>query len=137
MADKKNKPSLASVKNQFQIWRGNRKKQNEPIPDELWKAAGELVDHFKFSDITKTLRLKSNDFKKHIARLKSDEIVPKRLNIGNELEFVELKPFPPQNLYSQCNIEIEKPNGSKMNISINGINSVDIINITQTLWRNS
>jgi hypothetical protein len=52
---------------------------NEPIPDALWKAAEALVDHYKFSDITKTLRLKSNDFKKHIARLKTDTTIPVRI----------------------------------------------------------
>jgi hypothetical protein len=52
MTDNKNKPSLTSVKNQFQVWRDNRKKMNEPIPDALWKAAEALVDHYKFSDIT-------------------------------------------------------------------------------------
>ncbi|ETR68675.1 MAG: hypothetical protein OMM_10282 [Candidatus Magnetoglobus multicellularis str. Araruama] len=129
MTDNKNKPSLTFVRKQFQIWRANRKKINEPIPDELWKAAGSLVDHYKISDITKTLRLKSNDFKKNIARLKSD--------IKNELEFVELTPIPVHNSYSQCNIEIEKPNGSKIKISINGMNSVDIVKITRTLWRDS
>jgi hypothetical protein len=127
MTDNKNKPSLTFVRKQFQIWRANRKKINEPIPDELWKAAGSLVDHYKISDITKTLHLKSNDFKKNIARLKS--------NIKNELEFVELTPIPIHNSYSQCNIEIEKPNGSKIKISINGMNSVDIVNISRTLWR--
>ena len=70
MSDNKNRPSLTSVKNKFQVWLDNRKKQNEPIPDELWKAAGVLLDHYNFSLITKTLRLKSNDFKKHITRLK-------------------------------------------------------------------
>jgi hypothetical protein len=75
------------------------------------------------------LHLKSNDFKKNIARLKS--------NIKNELEFVELTPIPVHNSYSQCNIEIEKPNGSKIKISINGMNSVDIVKISRTLWRDS
>lgn len=135
MTDNKNKPSLTSVKNQFQVWRDNRKKMNEPIPDALWKAAEALVDHYKFSDITKTLRLKSNDFKKHIARLKS--VVAERPDIENEMEFVELTPIPIHNSYSQCNIEIEKPNGSKIKISINGMNSVDIVKISRTLWRDS
>ena len=137
MTDNKNKPSLTSVKKQFQIWRANRKKKNEPIPDVLWKAAGELVDHYKFCDITKTLRLKSNDLKKHIARLKSDTTFPEPLNIENEIEFVELTPISVHNSFYQCNIEIEKLNGSKMKISINGMNSVDIVNITQKLWRDS
>jgi hypothetical protein len=137
MIYKNNKPSLASVKQQFQIWRDNRKKKNEPIPDYLWKAAGELVDHFKFGDITKTLRLKSNDFKKNIARLNSDKTLPEPTYIENEPGFVELKTIPVQNSYSQCNIEIEKSNGSKMIININGINSFDIVSITQMLWRES
>jgi hypothetical protein len=94
-------PTLESVKNQFQIWRDNKKIRNEPIPDELWKSSGMLLDHYRLTKITNELRLKSNDFKQKIARFNSkNEVVRKPFQINNSMEFVELKPLPAFNFNS-------------------------------------
>jgi len=138
-------PTLESVKIQFQIWRDNKKNRNEPIPDELWKSAGMLLDHYRLTQITNELRLKSNDFKQKIARFNSkNEFVRKPFQINNSMEFVELKPLPAFNFNStncvnlnsaNCVFELEKSGGAKMKISVSGMSTIDIANLSQILWR--
>ena len=134
------KPNLEAVRSQFDTWRDSKKTKTEKIPTELWQAAEQLLGHYKFTHITKTLRLKSNDFKKHI---KHNSIESKSVIKSNKTpipipmsEFVELKPFNSQIHNYECTIEMQDKDGSKMRINTNGISSINIVHLTQTFWSN-
>ncbi|KPA10609.1 hypothetical protein MHK_009184 [Candidatus Magnetomorum sp. HK-1] len=119
---------LNVVKNQFIIWRENRKKRNEKIPDALILSAGKLIGSFSLNVICKSLRMNQQDFK---ARLNSINTI-KTYDHLDTPEFVELNSFP-QQCINGCTIEMEDNNGSKMKIT--GINSNDIINLAKFFWR--
>jgi len=128
------KPNLESVLCKFERWRETKKSCREKIPDELWQSAEELIGRYTITEISKTLRLKSNDFKKHIKNkniIKSNTDTVTKSNIP---EFIELKPYTNLITNHECTIEMQDQNGSKMRINTSMLSSIDIINLTQTFW---
>ncbi len=57
-------PTLDSVKQQFDDWRADPNKARK-IPDYLWNNVAALLEHYKISKITSTLRLSSSQLKAH------------------------------------------------------------------------
>ncbi len=54
---------LEEVKQFFANWRKERKSRRQPIPDFLWKAAGQLVPRYPLGVIARELSLNYNQFK--------------------------------------------------------------------------
>jgi len=126
------KPSLESVQCKFKKWRENKKFIREKIPDELWQSTEELIDRYTISEISKALGLKTNNLKK---RLKNTNLIKSKTVIKSDIpEFIELKPYNNIMTNHECTIEMQDRNGSKMRINSNGLNSIDIINLTQIFW---
>ena len=128
------KPDLKLVQSKFEAWRKTKKHQREKIPEELWQAAEDLIGFYKISEITKTLRLKGNDFKKHMKNNDLNKV--SAIVKSNMTEFFELKPYNCNHLtmFQECTIEMQDQDGSKMRIYVNGANSIDIINLTKIFW---
>ena len=55
--------TLKTVAEHFAHWR-SRKKKGERIPEQLWREAIDLLDHYGISQVTRTLRLSGTDLNK-------------------------------------------------------------------------
>jgi len=121
---------LELVRNKFEDWRKTRKNRNEKIPDELWQSAGNLIGHYKLTKIASTLRLNSNQLKE---KINSKAIVTPLANPCIP-DFVELDPLPIKMPNQKCSIEMEDKTGSKIKITVNDVNSVNLAAICQTFW---
>ena len=124
--------NLDSVKNQFKIWRENRKKRNEKIPDKLILSAGNLIGSYSLNEISKSLRMNQHDFKKRLQSLNHNIETPRLLE---QLEFIELPTFTQHTIHN-CTIEMEKNMGVKMTIHFTSVQSNDILIIVQSFWGN-
>jgi len=61
---------LEEVKRLFANWRKERKSRRQPIPDFLWKAAGQLVPRYPLGVIARELSLNYNQFKSKFQEFK-------------------------------------------------------------------
>jgi len=112
---------LETVRTQFEHWRQNRNKRS-PIPDSLWKAAASLFPAYSLSRISKILRLNYTQLK-HFVKGPLPELS------GATEHFINLGIATPA---CQCTVEMRHPDGKCM--SVQGLNSRDLINIARLFW---
>jgi len=117
---------LEQIKKRFINWRRTRKAKN-PIPKRLWNSAAKIAMQCGLSRTAKALRLNYYDLKKRI---------DVRINAQSPLApaFIELSPAAAGST-SECFIECENKNGSKMRIQIKGMNAPDLNAISAAFWR--
>ncbi len=125
------RPTLEIVRHQFEAWRKRRRCRGR-IPEALWQAAADLCREHSICEVSRSLRLNYNGLKNH---------VPKARDMGptvgqhSDLGFVKLDlgtPITP----SECLVEMEAPNGSKMRMSFRGVmRDVDPVELSRTFWR--
>ena len=125
------KPTLEVVRNQFEAWR-KRRRRGRRIPETLWKAAVQLCREHSVFEVSRALRLNYNGLKNR---------VPKARDMGlavgqrSDLNFVKLDLGAPITL-SECLVEMEAPNGSKMRMSFRGImRDFDSVELSRAFWR--
>ena len=122
------RPSLSEVKEQFKIWRRNRKSPR-PIPDKLWQAAVSLTATHSISQISKELVLDYNALKSRVTTKKKNTTT-KMSPAG----FVELNLEPPAAVSAECIVEMQDSLGSKMRMHIRGKTEFDPIQLAQAFW---
>jgi len=126
------KPTLEVVRNQFEVWR-KRRRRGRRIPETLWQAGVELCREHSVFEVSRALRLNYNGLKNRVPKV-SREI---GLAVGQrpDLNFVKLDlgaPIAP----SECLVEMEATNGSKMRMSFRGVlRDVDPVELSRTFWR--
>lgn len=59
--------TLKTVQRQFEAWRNSRTKKNQPIPEQLWQAAGSLCENYSITYVCRELRLSFADLKKRLS----------------------------------------------------------------------
>jgi hypothetical protein len=106
--------TLEEVQQQFEQWRRHRKKRDR-IPSALWEAAASLSEQHSAHQISKLLHVNHTDVRDHIREYRESN----RIQRPHEGSFVELGLLSPASL-SECIIEMEKPGGARMKISIKG-----------------
>jgi hypothetical protein len=123
--------TLEVVRNQFEAWRKRRRCRGQ-IPEALWQAAVELCRDRSIFEVSRALRLNYNGLKNR---------VPKARDMGlavgqrSDLNFVKLDLGAPITL-SECLVEMETPNGSKMRMSFRGImRDFDSVELSRAFWR--
>lgn len=125
------KSTLEVVRNQFETWRKRRRCRGR-IPEALWQAAVELCrDHSIFA-VSRALRLNYNVLKLHVYRSRSRDF-----GVGQrpDLHFVKLDLGTPI-MPSECLVEMEAPNGTKMRMSFRGVlKDVDPVELSRAFWR--
>jgi hypothetical protein len=113
------------LKRRFDKWRKFRKPRTR-IPDRLWKAAIQTAQQCGLNRTAKALRLNYYDLKKRIdVHFNAQSIAP---------AFIELSPAAAGST-SDCIIECENKNGSKIRIQIKGMNAPDLNAISAAFWR--
>ena len=122
---------LEVVRNQFKAWR-KRRRCRGPIPEALWQAAADLTMEHSVWEISRALRLNYNALR-HRVHSKRDT----GLAVGHQsdLGFIKLD-FGTPTLPSECLIEMEAPNGTKMKMSFRGVlREVDLVELSRAFWR--
>jgi len=120
---------LESVQYQFEKWRENRKSHREPIPENLWTAAISLCSQYGINQVSRALHLSYMSLKEKIPGMKS---VSKKRKATSPF-FVELdcqRSFPA----SECIIEMENTDGSKMRMSFKGRTDLDLLELGKAFW---
>jgi len=122
---------LEVVRNQFETWR-KRRRCRGPIPEPLWQAAVELCRDHSIFEVSRALRLNYNGLKHRVPKARDMGLaVGQRPDLG----FVKLDLGAPIPL-SECLVEMEAPNGSKMRMSFRGaFRDVDAVDLSRAFWR--
>lgn len=113
--------TLESVAERFTQWRKNKSK-GERIPEQLWYEAIGLLDTYRISEVTRTLRLSGADLNK---RRQRTEARPSRESLLVESSsFMEVDPqVVQQALGSQgptAWMELARPDGLRLRIQPSG-----------------
>ena len=119
------KPEIEKVLERFEEWRKTRKRGTK-IPEDLWAAAVKLADTYSLTEICQWLKVEFNHLKKRVEH--SQAIVQ-----NSSADFVEL------NLSRIVSgpeyvIEVERPDGARMRISVKGAVDTGLIEAAKTFW---
>ena len=111
---------LQSACKRFENWRSSRRNRSR-IPEALWDMAVPVAKVHGVYHVAKTLRLNYEGLKRRVDAAKHPSP-----QAENRIPFVEVelgRPFSP----TECTIELEACNGTKMTIRLKGSDSVDVI----------
>jgi len=119
------------VRNQFETWRKRRCCRGR-IPEALWQAAVGLCKDHSVGEVSRTLRLNYNGLKNRVPKASDTSLaVLQRPDLG----FVKLGLGAPI-VASECLVEMEAANGSKMRLSFRGVlRDVDPVELSRAFWR--
>ncbi len=123
MAEGTKRYALEEVEGLFKAWRKQKKHRSSPIPTELWKAAISLTKECSIFTIATCLRLDFNELKKRIANKPAEEE-------STPLNFIELNAIPA----TEVTVDIERPDGVTMRVSIKDKGGLDIIELGRAFW---
>lgn len=122
--------TLKKVTSHFKAWRAKRVGKSR-IPAHLWKEAIDLYPAYTASEITKTLRLDSSDFKKKISQSNHNQTQAEFIRIDQTPTMIGMTTTHKQENDSQTTtIELEKGDGSRIRIQreINNQALLSVIN---------
>jgi hypothetical protein len=119
---------MEMVRGRFEEWRRTRKSGCK-IPEELWMEAVKLADVYSLSRICESLRVEFNHLKRRVEGHGALPAGPAPASPG----FIEvgLARMGPQ---SECTIEAERSDGSRMRVSVRGAVDPRLIEMLGTLW---
>ena len=124
-------PTLESVRHQFEIWRKRRRCRGQ-IPEGLWQAAVKLCRDRSIFEVSRALRLNYNGLKNRVPKARE---MGRAVGQRSDLNFVKLDLRAPITL-SECLVEMEAANGSKMRLSFRGVlRNVDPVELSRAFWR--
>jgi hypothetical protein len=123
--------TLQVVQDQFEAWRKTRRRRCR-IPDALWKAAVEQCRGQSICAVSAALRLNYNTLRSRVAKTRDPGVA---VGQGPDFGFVKLDlgaPITP----SECLVEMEVPNGTKMRMSFKGASrEFDPVELSRAFWR--
>jgi len=122
---------LEEVRTEFEAWRKRRRCRSR-IPEALWQAAADLCREHSLCEVSQALRLNYNDLKRRVQRSRDGGLA---IGQGPDLGFVKLDLGTPI-MPSECWVEMEAANGSKMRMSFRGVlRDVDPVELSRAFWR--
>jgi hypothetical protein len=121
---------LLEIKARFDHWREHRKNKSEPIPDDLRDAALEMANRFPSSHVQRVLKIQLWHLKRRgptrrsvrAASVKSAQ--PAFFKLPAEALFPPAIPSSPSD--SSCRLQIERPDGSRLTITLPQFDSASI-----------
>jgi len=117
---------LAKARNRFEAWRKSREKRSA-VPEKLWRLAANLAQEYGVHPVSRALRVNYERLKARAGARAVTARRPKR----RRSPFVELPTDAP--IFSPpCVVELEKPSGAKMRISLQSVGAVDLATLTST-----
>ncbi len=129
MAKTQSPPSLNNAKLKFKAWRKTRTRGTR-IPEKLWQAA---INIFHSEDLTlhkiaRALHLNQTDLKKRI-----HQTVP-IIKEASPPTFIEVACETQPDFISECIVEMENSNGSKMKMCFRGKTDFDLLELGKSFW---
>jgi hypothetical protein len=125
------KPTLETVRHQFETWR-RRRRHRSRIPEFLWEAAVGLCREHSICEVSRALRLNYRGLKSRVCGDRGRTPVAGR---DSEFGFVRLD-FGTSMPSSGCLIEMESPNGARMRMSLQGLaRDFDPVELGRVFWR--
>jgi hypothetical protein len=108
---------IDEVSNHFKQWRQTRQGR-EKIPQELWDSAARLASKYSVNRVSKALHISYEQLRKRLGNV----------NDAGKTSFVELGV---ESLLSpsQCIVELEKADGSRMRLTVGNEHAVEVIGI--------
>ena len=125
------KPTLEDVLREFEIWRAVKKKRSR-IPEQLWEAAVKLSSNYTPHQISRALHLDYVELKNRISSSMHDKVLSEH---GNTASFIEVD-FSKSISTSECSVEVEKSDGSKMKMSFKGGIGLDLMEFGKLFLEN-
>ncbi len=123
-------PRLNKVKSAFKAWRTTKEKGNR-IPEYLWEEAAALYPEFSISKISTTLSLSYINLKQRV----ENKIGESSSNKSEPFPgFVELGFSASSPSISECVVEMEDGNGSKMRMCFRGKTDFDLLELGKSFW---
>lgn len=123
--------TVGRVRIEIETWRRVRKKRS-PMPSRLWKAAIALAETHGVYRISQALQINYDSLKKRVHRESQECLTESDESSG----FVELGSVGFIHPASQSNVEVEmsKPDGSRMSIRVSGVENVAIASMIEDFW---
>lgn len=121
--------SLNNAKLKFKAWRKTRTRGTR-IPEELWQAAINLFhsEDLTLHKIARSLHLNQTDLKKRI-----HQAVP-IIEEASPPTFIEVACETQSDFISECIVEMENSNGSKMKMCFRGKTDFDLLELGKSFW---
>ena len=121
---------LLELKDRFETWRTNRKYVREPIPDELWNAAADLSRRYPPSLVGRVLKLDPSKLKKLLIKRPARPSTRKKpqaafFQLPTEIALLEAE-APLQQRPLDCRLQIERPDGSRLTLTLPSLDLVSI-----------
>jgi len=117
---------LESVQARFDHWRKTRQKR-EAIPEDLWSAAVALTDTCNISKVAKCLRLNASSLKQRAGQ----SVPPNHTEGVKPSSFIEI-PFIQSEHAAQCQVDIQRQDGSRMQIRMPHGGSTELSALVRT-----
>ena len=121
---------IEEVRRRLQAWRQTRQ-HGERIPEDLWIAAAKLARVHPRGMVAHALSLDYDALKE---RIESVNHHPLRRKEPASVSFVELVPPGPARV-SECTVEIEDRDGTKMRVHLKSSEAPDLAAISSALLR--
>jgi hypothetical protein len=123
---------LFELNTRFETWRTNRKYLREPIPDELWTAAADLSRRYPPSLVGRVLKLDPSKLKKLLIKRPARRSTRKKpqaafFQLPTEIALLEAE-APLQQRPLACRLQIERPDGSRLTLTLP---SMDLVSISR------
>jgi len=118
--------SLAEVREQFEIWRGQRKRGGR-IPRLLWQAAAGLSDRYSAAEIVTALRVDGGRLEQQIRCLSNESQRPE----ARSMEFISVGALP---MASADVVELEDETGRRLKVHLLGATASKVIEVAKGLW---
>jgi hypothetical protein len=121
------KPDLAEIKAAFENFRRTRTNNEKPrLPEQLWAAAVNLLEHYPFKVVVRELRLKPDYLRKRAAAAKGSAAPPvKKANFlavtAHQLKAIKDNPdkdVTPHSAMAECRLVIERKDGSRLTLNL-------------------
>ena len=121
---------LLELKGRFETWRINRKYVREPIPEELWNAAAALSRPYSPSLVGRVLKIDPSRLKKLLIKRPARPSTRKKpqaafFQLPTEIALLEAE-APLQQRPLDCRLQIERPDGSRLTLTLPSLNLVSI-----------
>ena len=125
-------PTLAEVQERFRLWRENRERQTEPIPQQLWQAACAVARRSSVGKVSRALRLDHRKLKRHAQYHDRRRAQRTHNRAGDGFVEVEMAAGPAA---VEWVVEVEEAGGRKLKMSMRGVGAADAAQVAGALWR--
>jgi hypothetical protein len=118
-----------TARKHFESWRKTKEYSSTPIPEQLWQEAVRLAGAHSIYQVSKTLGLDYNHLKRRVQR---NEGLPQSSENRTDA-FVEVSLSAAMPL-RECTIELERPDKTRMRLSIKGAVDRNLIDLAKAFW---